>query len=209
MHPDLIAGPDTAAPVADRAGRFALNREKALALFASKGFAQVGMRELATQMGVSPGALYHHYPSKQHLLFDFVEEFYEELLEAMQIADVQSGDRVGAVIDAHLDLYARLHWHFSIAMRDGDSLTPELQQEVAALKARYHEKLSALLDFRRIDCCDEVQAVTRAIAALLNATPAWVNESALQAPARRALLENLLRGAIERLLSHGAVAVTF
>jgi AcrR family transcriptional regulator len=171
-------------------------------LFAEKGFAAVGMRELAAQMGVTPGALYHHYPSKQHLLFDFVEEFYDELLTALEHMNVAAVDRVGEIISAHLDLYPRLHWHFRIATRDGGSLPPELQDEVLDLKERYHHKLASLLDFQRFECADEMLAVNNAIAALLNSTPTWAPSSTLEEHAQRALLENLLRGAIERLLGH-------
>ncbi|MNT96843.1 Bacterial regulatory protein, tetR family [compost metagenome] len=61
-----------------------------LELFARKDFDQVGMRELATYLGLSPGSLYHYYPRKQDLLFDLIEEFYDEL-----ISNVQSVERKG------------------------------------------------------------------------------------------------------------------
>ena len=73
-------------PMPERCERFAEYRDKVLELFASKGFGQVGMRELATCLGLAPGSLYHHYPRKQHLLLDLIgldtvlailEAFYE------------------------------------------------------------------------------------------------------------------------------------
>ncbi|MNM13398.1 HTH-type transcriptional repressor KstR2 [compost metagenome] len=73
-------------PMPERCSRFAEYRDKVLELFASKGFGQVGMRELATCLGLSPGSLYHHYPSKQHLLLDLIEEFYEELLATLGVS---------------------------------------------------------------------------------------------------------------------------
>ena len=54
-------------------------RAQALELFVSKGFGQVSMRELARHVGLAPGSLYNHFPSKQALLFDLIEEIYEEL----------------------------------------------------------------------------------------------------------------------------------
>ena len=47
-------------PMPERCSRFAEYRDKVLELFASKGFGQVGMRELATCLGLAPGSLYHH-----------------------------------------------------------------------------------------------------------------------------------------------------
>ncbi|RMH81683.1 TetR/AcrR family transcriptional regulator, partial [Pseudomonas sp. AOB-7] len=49
-------------------------RGKALALFAERGFAQVGMRELALHLGMAAGSLYHHFESKEQLLFELIEE---------------------------------------------------------------------------------------------------------------------------------------
>ncbi len=49
-------------PVSERRSHFGQYRPQVLELLASKGFSQVGMRELASSLGLSPGALYHHYP---------------------------------------------------------------------------------------------------------------------------------------------------
>jgi hypothetical protein len=61
-----------------RCANFEERRDRAMALFAEKGFGQVSMRELAAH-GLTAGSLYHHFPSKQDLLYDLIEELYEEL----------------------------------------------------------------------------------------------------------------------------------
>src|ERR1700712_3172649 len=112
-------------------------RERALELFATKGFVQVGMRELANHLGVTPGALYHHYPSKQHLLFDFIEEFYEEMLSALRCQGKRLPDPIAFVVNVHLDLYRTMSWHFSIVSRDSDSLTADQRIEAQRLRLEY------------------------------------------------------------------------
>lgn len=62
-----------------RCANFEERRDRAMALFAEKGFGQVSMRELAAHVGLTAGSLYHHFPSKQDLLYDLIEELYEEL----------------------------------------------------------------------------------------------------------------------------------
>ena len=62
-----------------RCASFEERRDRAMALFAEKGFGQVSMRELAAHVGLTAGSLYHHFPSKQDLLYDLIEELYEEL----------------------------------------------------------------------------------------------------------------------------------
>lgn len=171
-------------------------------VFATKGFAQVGMRELATQIGVSPGALYHHYPSKQHLLFDFIEEFYDELLAALDEIEKEDFDPVGSVIERHLDLHARLHWHFRVALCDEASLTPDQQDEVMKCKARHCQKLSELLKLQSMGSRCAALATSQAIAVLLSTIPVRVTGLPMDALNQRLLLESLLRGAIESLLTH-------
>ena len=43
------------------------------------------MRDLAAHMGVSAGSLYHHFPSKQYILFELLEEFYAGLNAAIDL----------------------------------------------------------------------------------------------------------------------------
>ena len=95
-------------------------RDKALELFALKGFGQVSMRELAAHVGLTAGSLYHHFPSKQHLLFDLIEELYEELLATLHPVGRGKGAaaRLSAVIRAHWELHAERPLQFRLAERD-------------------------------------------------------------------------------------------
>ena len=56
----------------------ALNiRREAVRLFAQYGYAAVSMRKIASAVGVMPGALYHHFPTKQDLLMCLLSEHME------------------------------------------------------------------------------------------------------------------------------------
>ncbi len=51
--------------------------EKCFSLLSRKGFSQVTMREIAAEIGVSTGTLYHYFPTKESILeqmFAFVRE---------------------------------------------------------------------------------------------------------------------------------------
>ncbi|MFJ2684255.1 TetR/AcrR family transcriptional regulator [Pseudomonas sp. NPDC087342] len=142
MIPETVTA-HTFAPISAEASTCRLldNWDKGLQLLAAKGFAQVSIRVLAACMGVSPGALYHHYPSKQHLLFGIVEEFYEELLAALKRVDPRTKEPVSAVILAHLDVYEDHRWHCCIAVCDCNCLTPDQLCDLARLKGRYQQRL--------------------------------------------------------------------
>ncbi|MGV8842666.1 MAG: TetR/AcrR family transcriptional regulator [Pseudomonas sp.] len=63
--------------------RFEQIRYKALELFAERGLARISMRELAFQVEIRSGSLYHHFESKERLLFELIEALYDDLLEAL------------------------------------------------------------------------------------------------------------------------------
>jgi AcrR family transcriptional regulator len=50
-------------------------------LFAERGYAQVTTRQIAQELGISTGAMYHYFPSKQAL--------FEQLVEEISAQDVQ------------------------------------------------------------------------------------------------------------------------
>src|SRR3546814_14023468 len=85
----------------------------------------------ATCLGLSPGSLYHHYPSKQHLLLDLIEEFYEELLATLarikQTATTKR-DRLKPLIRAHQDLHREMPWHFRLVERDSGCLNERSEE---------------------------------------------------------------------------------
>ena len=188
----------------ERCSRFAEYRDKVLELFACKGFGQVGMRELATSLGLTPGSLYHHYPSKQHLLLDLIEEFYEELLATLGRLEQQAPakrDRLNSLIRAHLNLHQEMPWHFRLAERDSGCLNEEQQEQVRHLREQYERKLLLMLGAKPRVSEPAQRAAGRAIAALLNSAPSWLMQHSLDEQERDNLMENMVSGAIERLLA--------
>ncbi len=191
-------------PMPERCSRFAEYRDKVLELFACKGFGQVGMRELATCLGLSPGSLYHHYPSKQHLLLDLIEEFYEELLATLaRIQQKAPGkrDKLNSLIRAHLNLYREMPWHFRLVERDSGCLNEEQQARVRQLREQYERTLLKMLGAKSRFSEQGLLAAGHAIGALLNSAPSWLTPHALDEQERDELLESMVSGAIERVLA--------
>ncbi|MGF6207722.1 TetR/AcrR family transcriptional regulator [Pseudomonas frederiksbergensis] len=188
-------------PMPERCERFAEYRDKVLELLASKGFGQVGMRELATCLGLAPGSLYHHYPSKQHLLADLIEEFYEELLATLGRLDKKAKrGMLPNLIQAHLNLHREMPWHFRLAERDSGCLNEDQQQRVRQLREQYECRLLLMLGAKSRLSAQGQLAAGHAIANLLNSAPGWLTQHALGEAERDELLESLVSGAVERLL---------
>ena len=79
-------------------------------LFAEHGFARTGREQIVEQAGVTRGALYHHFDSKEGLFRAVVEELEQEVVNqvaatAMKGADAGERLRLGslAFLDACLD----------------------------------------------------------------------------------------------------------
>lgn len=89
-----------------RAALLAAARE----LFAAQGFTATGREQIAELAGVTRGALYHHFGSKEQLFRAVVEQLEKELGEQVMLAAARSPDaaeqlRLGcmAFLDACLD----------------------------------------------------------------------------------------------------------
>jgi AcrR family transcriptional regulator len=148
--------------------------------------------------------LYHHYPSKQHLLLDLIEEFYEELLATLGRIEKKASakrDRLYNLIRAHLNLHREMPWHFRLVERDCGCLNEEQQARVQHLREQYERKLLVMLGARSRFSESGQLAAGHAIAALLNSAPSWLTPHSLDEREHDELLENMMSGAIERLLA--------
>lgn len=192
---------------AERCANFEERRDKALELFAVKGFGQVSMRELASHLGLTAGSLYHHFPSKQHLLFDLIEELFEELLATLQTRGRGRPDAnaLSRVIQAHWALHAERPLQFRLAERDLCCLSEAQQARIAQLRREYETRLLQLIAPDAALSTPTREAAGHVIATLLNSLPGWLQASPLAQPLRLALMENMLLGAIERTLQTGAL----
>lgn len=53
-------------------------------LFCTKGFAETSMQDIASELGLQRGSLYHHIESKEELLLDILDSSLNEMFEAAE-----------------------------------------------------------------------------------------------------------------------------
>jgi AcrR family transcriptional regulator len=84
-------------------------RNTAKKLFRERGYAAVGMRELAKEVGIEAPSIYNHYKSKDDLLreicFDIAEQFFREFDKAATVDDKPS-KKLKTVMKAHASVIA-------------------------------------------------------------------------------------------------------
>lgn len=76
--------------------------ERALALFQQRGVEATTMRDIAKAAGMSLGAAYYYFPSKEAMVFAFYEDNQAEAEAAEQRATGSVRDRLGIIFHAKL-----------------------------------------------------------------------------------------------------------
>ncbi|MDX6434983.1 MAG: hypothetical protein QOE54_7349 [Streptosporangiaceae bacterium] len=121
----------------------------ATCLFAEKGFEGTSVQEIVTAAGVTKGAMYHYFASKDELLF----EIYHRLL-AMQMKRLeQLAEGTGSVEErlraAASDVIETSFLHLDeliVFFRSMHMLPKEKQAMVRAERRRYHDRFLALVE---------------------------------------------------------------
>lgn len=84
-------------------------KETAQKLFRERGYAAVGLREIAAGVGIQAPSLYNHYKSKDDILreicFDLAKQFFEAF-DAAEATEEKSVRKIKAVIKAHIGVIA-------------------------------------------------------------------------------------------------------
>lgn len=162
-------------PVSSGDSRYLQTRDQAVALFARRGFAGVGLRELAKHLGISAGSLYNHIDSKESLLFELVEQLYRDLLDVVgRVLKSRTTPqrRLDRLIVGHLELHRCKADYFRVAEQANACLATTHLAQLDVLRARYEGQLLTLFSqFGMTTRSLTALTTVRSIAALLNHLP--------------------------------------
>jgi AcrR family transcriptional regulator len=111
--------------------------EAAALLFGERGYGLVSVRDLASELGVTPAALYSHVASKEQLLFDVV------LLGTEIQRDRMNEALLGAGSDPFVQIRALAHAH-ALAHLEYPSLARVVNREVRALTGEHLMQVRAV-----------------------------------------------------------------
>ncbi|MET8141793.1 TetR/AcrR family transcriptional regulator [Sphaerisporangium sp. NPDC005288] len=122
---------------------------EATRLFAEKGFESTSVQEVVAAAGVTKGAMYHYFTSKDDLL----QEIYARVLRLQMERLDRFADAPGPIADrvhaAAADVVATSIENLDdskIFFRSMHQLAPETQKAVRAERRRYHERFRDLVD---------------------------------------------------------------
>ena len=151
----------------------------ALDAFLEFGYHGASTREIARRAGLSVPGLYHHYPTKQHMLVAIIDYVMEDLirrsLEAR--ADGETPAERFALIVESLTLFhgVRLDLGF-VGSSELRSLEPGALQRNRHLRRRHKQMMDGETDAAVAAGefhCDDPRAAVRAVVSLCVALPLW------------------------------------
>jgi TetR/AcrR family transcriptional regulator, cholesterol catabolism regulator len=128
--------------------------EAAAEVFVERGYDAATTREIGERAGVLSGSLYHHFATKEEMLFALVRDVYSEILASLAEIGEAPGtcaDRLRLLVEIHVrHLIANLA-RTTLALHEFRSLTEEHRAEIAAAEARYASIVTELIEGGRQD----------------------------------------------------------
>lgn len=123
--------------------------EVARQLFAAQGFESTSVQDIVVAAGVTKGAMYHYFASKDDLLHEIyaqVLRMQTERLEAVAARDLPVADRVHAAAADVVATTIESLQSTTIFFRSLHQLSEEKQREVRAERRRYHRIFRAMIE---------------------------------------------------------------
>ena len=143
-----IDGAELAATQAKRlANRLPALLDAAATQFAERGYHATTIREVAKAIEITPGAIYFHVPTKQHLLVAVYEEGVRRILERLDKAVIGIEDpveRLEAAIRAHLESILDTSAYARVVIRVLPDDVPEAARELTQLRERHENRFRQL-----------------------------------------------------------------
>ena len=107
--------------------------DAAIKLFSAVGYAETSLQELVTEAGLTKGAFYHHYRSKEEILLEIHDNFIDEQIERAQAAVSQCGtpaDSLRALIRSEMRAISEHQDAVTVFLRERRAFSPDTWKEV-------------------------------------------------------------------------------
>jgi TetR/AcrR family transcriptional regulator, cholesterol catabolism regulator len=123
--------------------------EAAIELFYARGALATTVRDITGACGLTQGALYNHFASKDHLLYVLVRDVHlqvnEQMNAALAVAGTEPADQLAAMVRFLVAHTAGHKKRSRMANREFTVLTGERREEVRALRRQIRDRFSGIL----------------------------------------------------------------
>lgn len=145
-------------------------------LLAEHGYAGTSMRDIATAVGMLPGSLYYHFPSKDVLIEEIFNHGATVLCAAIECAVAGTADpweRLERACVTHLEAHLSDSALATVVASESLRSPPALRARLVAYRDRYESLFAALV--AALDLPEEIDRSIYRLSLLstLNAVSAW------------------------------------
>jgi AcrR family transcriptional regulator len=154
-------------------------RQVAINLFYAKGYFATSISEVATGSGIRKSSLYHHYPSKEALLFHILQVTMDDLMAHLRtcldgIEDIEA--RMRAAVSGHVQFHLQRQKETFIANSELRGLTAPHLQAIVDRRDAYEQVFQGLIAEGRdgvVFAPGDVKIHSYAILTLCTAGASW------------------------------------
>jgi AcrR family transcriptional regulator len=156
--------------------------------FARRGFHATTTRDIATGAGMSPAALYVHFPSKAALLFEISRSGHEQalaLVEEIVDRDDEPVVRMRALVEGFVAWHARRHTVARVVQYELEALPEREYRIVIGLRWRIERKVRTLIAdgvAAGVFSVPDVDTAARALLSLGVDVARWYSERSKKSP---------------------------
>ena len=145
----------------------------AVRCFAATGYHATTTRDIAASVGLSPAALYVHFPSKEAVLFEIIRSGHERVLAVVEDPSIQSvtdaTERLRLLVSRYTAWHARHHVAARVAQYELAGLSSQHYAEILQLRHLtneiFRQAVDSVLVHEESDPLN-VKRVTRAVLSL-------------------------------------------
>lgn len=122
--------------------------DAAAKVFYTKGYGASAVQDVADEIGLLKGSVYHYINTKEDLLYAVVEQAHAASMEnvaRLRASEADAAMELRDFVAAHLDLLMRERIKLTVYLHDFRSLTDEHRQTVAAHRREYSGYLEDLI----------------------------------------------------------------
>jgi TetR/AcrR family transcriptional regulator, cholesterol catabolism regulator len=102
-------------------------------VFRTKGYHRATVREIAEEVGILKGSLYHHFESKEALLYLVVKEPIAQMYQtiaAIAAAEHGATEKLRRAILAHLEAFDRHYPHLFVYLREREAVKQRFREMI-------------------------------------------------------------------------------
>jgi AcrR family transcriptional regulator len=118
-------------------------------LFYERGYQSVSTRALAQAAGIQGGSLYHHFASKEEILYRIVQygsgEFFAGLLPHLEATDAGYPERLDRFVRAYVTDAQPRRYAIAVLFRDMAHLSPDHFVELQAVRRHFQQTVQRFL----------------------------------------------------------------